>query len=104
MGCVSSAGIIDISKRNPGVYKKRKDPGTSKTVKTGKRTNTDHVLIFLKSMLDVMDKEGMKGNYVVMDNVRIHDNSPVPAYIEARGYKPWFLPSYSSLLNSIEEF
>ncbi|KAG0931028.1 hypothetical protein G6F57_010864 [Rhizopus arrhizus] len=104
IGCISSVGIIDISKRNLGVYKKRKVPGTSKTVKTGKGTNTDHILIFLKNMLDVMDKEGMKGYYVVMDNVRIHDNSPVPAYIEARGYKPWFLPSYSPLLNSIEEF
>ena len=51
MGCISSAGIIDISKRNPGVYKKRRVPGTSKTVKTGKGTNTDHILIFLKSML-----------------------------------------------------
>lgn len=99
MGCISSAGIIDISKRNPGVYKKRKAPGTSKTVKTGKGTNTDHILIFLKNMLDVMDKEGMKGYYVVMDNVRIHDNSRVPAYIEARGYKPWFLPPYSPFLN-----
>jgi hypothetical protein len=74
MGCIGSAGIIDISKRNPGVYKKRKDPETSKTVKTGKGTNTDYILIFLKNMLDVMDKEGMKGYYVVMDNVRIHDN------------------------------
>ena len=74
MGCIGSAGIIDISKRNPGVYKKRKDPGTSKTVKTGKGTNTDYILILLKNMLGVMDKEGMKGYYVVMDNVRIHDN------------------------------
>lgn len=55
-------------------------------------------------MLDVMDKEGMKGYYVVMDNVRIHDNSRVPAYIEARGYKHWFLPPYSPFLNPIKEF
>ena len=75
MGCISSAGIIDISKRNLDIYKKRKVLGTSKTVKTGKGTNTDHILILLKNMLDVMDKEGMKGYYVVMDNVRIHDNS-----------------------------
>ena len=50
-----------------------------------------------------MDKEGMKGNHVVMNNVRTHDDSRVPAYIEARGYKPWFLPPYSSFLNPIEE-
>ncbi|KAI9483993.1 MAG: hypothetical protein EXX96DRAFT_479214 [Benjaminiella poitrasii] len=37
MGCISSAGIIDISKRHTGVYKKRKVPGTSKTVKNRKR-------------------------------------------------------------------
>lgn len=51
-----------------------------------------------------MDKEGMKGYYVVMDNVRIHDNNRVPAYIEAREYKPWLLPPYSPFLNPIEEF
>jgi hypothetical protein len=36
MGCINSSGIIDISKRNLDVYKKRKVPKTSKTVKTGK--------------------------------------------------------------------
>ncbi|KAG1206726.1 hypothetical protein G6F35_011149 [Rhizopus arrhizus] len=36
MGCISSAGIIDISKRNQGVYKKRRVPRPSKTVKQGK--------------------------------------------------------------------
>lgn len=72
-----------IQEKSGFVYKKRKVPGTSKTVKTGKGTNTDHFLIFLKNILDAMDKEGMKGYYAVMDNVRIHDNSRVPAYIEA---------------------
>jgi hypothetical protein len=33
--------------------KKEKVPGTSKTVRAGKGTNTDHILIFLKNMLDV---------------------------------------------------
>lgn len=51
MGRISSAGSIDISKRNPGVYKKRKVPGTSNFVRAGKGTNTDHILIFVKNML-----------------------------------------------------
>ncbi|KAG1048948.1 hypothetical protein G6F43_008700 [Rhizopus delemar] len=55
-------------------------------------------------MLDVMDKEGMKGYCIVVNNGRIHDNSRVSAYIEARGYKPWFLPPYSPFLSPIEEF
>lgn len=61
MGCISSAGTIDISKRNPGVYKKIL--GASKAIRAWKGTNTDHILIFLKNMLD---KEGMKEHYVVM--------------------------------------
>lgn len=97
--------VLSTYPREIRVYvRKKKVPGKSKTIKTGKRTNTDHIFIFLKNMLDVMDIEGMKGYYVMMDNVRIYDNSRLPAYIEARVYKPWFFPPYSPLLNPIEEF
>lgn len=93
MGCINSASIIDISKRNPGVYKKRKVLGTSKTVRGGKGTNTDRILIFLKIC---WIKKEWKDIMLWWDNVRIHDNSRVPTFIEARGYKPWFLspPSF----------
>lgn len=61
----SIAGTMDISKKNSGIYKKK----TSKFVKTGKRTNIDHIPIFLKRMLDVIDKGGMKGDFMEMYNV-----------------------------------
>lgn len=50
-----------------------------------------------------MDKEGMKEYYVVMDIVSIYDNKRVPAYIEVKGYMPWFLLLYSPSLKPIEE-
>lgn len=50
-----------------------------------------------------MDKEGIKEYYIVTDIVRIYDNKRVPAYIEVKGYIPWFLLLYSPFLNPIEE-
>lgn len=68
-GGTSIAGTIDICKRNSCVYKKRKVTRTSEFVIAEKRANTDHILIFLKSMLDIIDKGGMKGGFMEMNNV-----------------------------------
>jgi hypothetical protein len=46
-----------------------------------------------------MNREGMKGYYTMMNNVKNHDNKRVLAYITPRGYEP-----YLPFLNSIEEF
>jgi hypothetical protein len=46
----------------------------------------------------------MKGHYIVMDNAPIHTNENIKKYIEYRGYKCVYLPTYSPELNPIEQF
>ncbi len=58
----------------------------------------------LTKMLDTMDKKEMKGYFIVMDNVKMHDNKCIPAYITARDYKPWYLPHYSPFFHPIKDF
>lgn len=99
MGCISSAGTIDISKRNPGVYKKIL--GASKAIRAWKGTKQTISLSFWKIC---WIKKEWKNIMLWWDNVRIHDNNRAPTFIEAKGYKPWFLPLYLSFLNSIEKF
>ncbi|KAG0736280.1 hypothetical protein G6F57_014189 [Rhizopus arrhizus] len=55
--------------------------------------------------LDEMDKyPHMKGHYIVMDNAPIHTHENIKKYIEYRGYKGVYLPTYSPELNPIEQF
>lgn len=55
--------------------------------------------------LDEMDKHlHMKGHCIVMDNVPIHTHESIRKYIEYRGYKCVYLPTYSRQLNPIEQF
>ncbi|KAG0735052.1 hypothetical protein G6F57_002318 [Rhizopus arrhizus] len=55
--------------------------------------------------MDEMDKfEHMKGYYLVMDNAPIHKADIISKYIESRGYRCAYLPSYSPELNPIEQF
>jgi transposase len=46
----------------------------------------------------------MKGHYLVMDNASIHTSDDIVKYIESRGYRCVYLPSYSPNLNPIEKF
>ncbi|KAG1137106.1 hypothetical protein G6F37_011480 [Rhizopus arrhizus] len=68
-------------------------------------TLTSHYISFLKMALNEMDKyPHMKGHYIVMDNAPIHTNENIKKYIEYRGYKCVYLPTYSPELNPIEQF
>ncbi|KAI8876426.1 hypothetical protein K501DRAFT_200461, partial [Backusella circina FSU 941] len=73
-------------------------------VRAGKGSNTNPILIFVKNMLDVLDKEEMEEYYVLMVNFSIHEDKHVPDYIETRGHIPWLLPPYSPFINPIDEF
>ncbi|KAL1932156.1 hypothetical protein VTP01DRAFT_9212 [Rhizomucor pusillus] len=80
LGAISASGIIKCSLRLPQPpSKKRKRAGHSEAVSKG--TVTGHYLSFLKATMDEMDK-----------------------YIESRGYRCAYLPSYSPELNPIEQF
>ncbi|KAG1489771.1 hypothetical protein G6F53_013365 [Rhizopus delemar] len=107
LGAISSQGVIDISLRKPITVagsKKRKSDG--KVIQTTARvgTRTEHYLAYLSNVMDVLDKNDMKGFYLVMDNAPIHKPATVfktpfnlrrhlmsPAHSEA-------LPSRPSLL------
>ncbi|CEJ01778.1 hypothetical protein RMCBS344292_15799 [Rhizopus microsporus] len=55
--------------------------------------------------MDEMDKyQHMKSHYLVMDNAPIHKAEDISRYIESRGYRCAYLPSYSPELNPIEQF
>ena len=54
--------------------------------------------------MDCLDRNGLHGYYLVMDNAPIHKPIAIRALIEERGYKCVYLPPYSPFLNPIEEF
>jgi transposase len=53
--------------------------------------------------MDVLDKNDMKDQYIVMDNAPIHKPKVIRKLIEDRGYKCLYLLPYSLFLNPIEE-
>ena len=54
--------------------------------------------------MDVLDKNNLRGFYIVMDNAPIHKPHKFRECIEKRGYKCVYLPPYSPFLNPIKEF
>jgi transposase len=116
-GCISSWGIINFCKVDPlkptdaekiekefplpDNKKKRKanvDNDAPKR-KISKGTTAYHV----EQTMDILDQQGKRGIYIVMDNCRIHHSGFVKDCIKNRGYKPLFMPPYSPFLNPIEE-
>jgi transposase len=99
LGAISAAGLIAVGVKKPRPTKKRK---TDRYISSG--TVTGHYISFLKMTLDEMDKHShMKGHYIVMDNAPIHTHGNIKTYIEYRGYKCVYLPTYSPELNPIEQ-
>ncbi|KAL1934995.1 hypothetical protein VTP01DRAFT_4135 [Rhizomucor pusillus] len=104
LGAISASGLIKCSLRLPQPpAKKRKREGHADLTSTG--TATGHYLSFLKVTMDEMDKyPQMKGHYLVMDNAPIHKSDDISKYVESRGYRCAYLPSYAPKLNPIEHF
>lgn len=103
---VSQAGIIDIwvKKTRNSFSEKRKTDGKEIKVNGKFGTRTEHSLSYLSNVLNVRDKNGMKGHYIVMDNTPIRKPKVIWELIEERDYKCLRLPPYSPFLNPIEEF
>ncbi|CEG83371.1 hypothetical protein RMATCC62417_17300 [Rhizopus microsporus] len=100
LGAISAAGLITVAVKKPRPAKKRKADGY---ISSG--TVTGHYINFLIVTLDEMDKHPhMKGHYVFMcvNGCIIHNY--IKKYIEYRGYKCVYLPTYSPELNPIEQF
>ncbi|KAG2215960.1 hypothetical protein INT45_010104 [Circinella minor] len=107
LGAICELGVINVSLRKPQAVqsskKRKRSNGT--TVLNGRiGTRTEHFIEFLNKVTDVLDENGMKGRYLVMDNAPIHTNKSIEQLIEHRGYKCAYLAPYSPFLNPIEEF
>ncbi|KAG0176039.1 hypothetical protein DFQ28_005000, partial [Apophysomyces sp. BC1034] len=96
-----------IEKEFPeSVPSKKRKAGTqnnAKPVKLEKGTTAYHIVQFMESVMDILDKHDMKDMFIVMDNCRIHHSRFVVDAISRLGYKPLFMPPYSPFLNPIEE-
>lgn len=119
VGCISPFGTINFSKVEPlkpsdaakiekqfpqPASKKRKATTTEEPKpKLKKGTTAYHIITFVNTVMDTLDKHNKKGFYIVMDNCRIHHSHFVVEAITQRGYKPLFMPPYSPFLNPIEE-
>ena len=87
------------------VTKKRKANDTKAMVVSGRvGTRTEHFLIYISNVMDVLDRNDIKRHYLVMDNAPIHTPAKIRDLVENRGYKCLYLPPYSPFLNPIEEF
>jgi hypothetical protein len=65
-------------------------------------TRTEHFLVYLSNRMDLLNKNNMKGQYLVMDNAPIHTSLEVCDLVESRGYKCLYPPPYSPNLNLIK--
>ncbi|KAG1449480.1 hypothetical protein G6F46_009912 [Rhizopus delemar] len=91
LGVISAAGLITVGIKKARPAKKRKADGY---ISSG--TVTGHYISFLKMTLDEMGKyPHMKGYYIVMDNALIHTHENIKKYIEYRGYKCVYFPTFS---------
>ncbi|KAG1403011.1 hypothetical protein G6F60_005318 [Rhizopus arrhizus] len=71
--------------------------------KISKDTTAYHVVKFIEQTMNILDQQGKREVYIVMNNCRIHHSEFVKDFIKNRGYKPLFMPPYSPFLNPIEE-
>jgi transposase len=85
LGAISAQGVINISLRKPITVagsKKRKADGTVATTTARIGTRTEHYLGYLENVMDVLDKNNLKGHYLVMNNAPIHKPATVRSCIE----------------------
>src|ERR1700731_4176229 len=108
LGAISHAEETDIFLKKPqavSISKNRKANDTTAMVVNGRvGTRTEHFLTHISNVMDVLDRNNMKGHYLVMDNAPIHTPVKVRELVESRGYQCLYLPPYSPFLNPIEEF
>ncbi|GAA5808167.1 hypothetical protein MFLAVUS_001551 [Mucor flavus] len=112
IGAVSAFGVLNMSMRETGNFKKRRVVGATKRKAAGdvgaaisKGTTAGCYLRFISDTLDITDAFfNMKGFHIIMDNTPIHSPNAINYIIKERGYIPLYLPPYSPELNPIEIF
>ena len=67
LGAISQAGVIDISLKKPqavSISKKRKaNDTTAREVSCRIGTRTEHFLTYISNVMDVLDRNDMKGHF-----------------------------------------
>lgn len=84
---IAGAGLIDLSVKVP--------PGETKWV---------DFMAFLHNVMDVLDRQGYQGWYLVLDPSLVPLGLSIEQEIVARGYQCVRLPIQSPFLNPVEEF
>jgi transposase len=105
LGAISQAGIINIGVKKPELASKKRNADGKEVKINGKvGTRTEHFLVYLTNVMNTLDKNNIKGQYIVMNNAPIHKSKVIKTLVEERGHKCIYLPPYSPFLNPIEEF
>jgi hypothetical protein len=99
IGYIAARDIIGFFKVKP-LKKTKVETPNQKPKSFKKGTTAYHIVKFMESAMDMMNKNDMKGHLIVMDNCKIHHSRFVADSINSRGYKPLFIPLYSPFFKS----
>ncbi|KRH93137.1 hypothetical protein M153_14410002817, partial [Pseudoloma neurophilia] len=64
--------------------------------------NIETFLIFLQQLFSHFERDGLRNQIIVIDNVRFHHSSNIRELILRAGHRLLYLPPYSPFLNPIE--
>jgi hypothetical protein len=64
----------------------------------------EHFLAYISNAMDMLDRNFMKGQYLIKVNTATNTPVKVRELLESRGYKCLYLSPYSSFLNRGDEF
>ena len=67
------------------------------------KTRTKHFLTYISNVMDVLDRNNMKGEISIMDHAPIHTPLKVYELVESIKYKCLYLLAYSPFFNPIEK-
>jgi hypothetical protein len=85
--------VAKIEKEFPLPENKKRKAETNESSKTKvkKGTIANHILTFVRNVMDVLNRHDKKRIFIVMNNYRIHHSHYVIEGIQSRGYKPLFI-------------
>ena len=105
LDAICELGVINVFLRSHSPYKAIRNESevmvACLNVRVG--TRTEHFIAFFNKIIDILNKNDIKGRYVIMAKEPIHTNQSISRLVEQRGYKCTYLAPYSPFLNPIEE-
>jgi transposase len=67
-------------------------------------TRAEHFLAHISNVINVLDRNNMKGNHLVTDNASIHTAFKIRELVESRGEKYLYFPTWSPFLIPLKNF